>query len=40
MIHNFALIGEPAQWRGHETRFPVEIHPTAEIGASTAVDAG
>ncbi len=39
-VHPLALIGEPAEWRGHETRFPVEIHPTAKVGAYTSVDAG
>ena len=39
-IHPTALIGEPAQWRGRETIYGVEIHPSAKVGAYTCIDAG
>lgn len=42
-IHPTALIGKPAQWRGREaeaTKYPVEIHDTASVGAYTCIDAG
>jgi len=39
-VHPLAVIGEPAQWRDHETVYPVEIHPTATVGALSAIDAG
>jgi acyl-[acyl carrier protein]--UDP-N-acetylglucosamine O-acyltransferase len=40
MIHPTALIGDNAQWRGRETKYGVEIHPSSKIGAYTCVDAG
>lgn len=39
-IHETAVIGGPAQWRGHTTVFPVDIHPTATVGPLTQIDAG
>lgn len=39
-VHATAVVGGNAQWRGKETTFPVEIHPTATVGPLTQIDAG
>lgn len=41
-VHQTAIIGEPAQWRGKDNplKYRPEIHPSATVGALTCIDSG